>query len=40
MRAVLRDHYAEMVTTVLQSAWLDDRYTPRVLAAAGGAEPG
>ncbi|POM26212.1 pyrroloquinoline quinone biosynthesis protein PqqE [Actinomadura rubteroloni] len=32
VRTVLREHYAEMVAIVLQSAWLDDHYTPRMLA--------
>jgi hypothetical protein len=29
--AVIREHHAEMVAIVLQSAWLDDHYTPAML---------
>ncbi|WP_433171733.1 radical SAM protein [Actinoallomurus sp. CA-150999] len=32
VRAVIREHYPEMVSIVLQSAWLDDHYTPRELS--------
>lgn len=32
VRAVIREHYAEMISIVLQSAWLDDHYTPRVIS--------
>ncbi|WP_086843040.1 radical SAM protein [Amycolatopsis kentuckyensis] len=31
VRAVIREHYREMVAIVLQSAWLDDHFIPSVL---------
>jgi organic radical activating enzyme len=31
VRAVIREHYREMVAIVLQSAWLDDHFTPTAL---------
>jgi MoaA/NifB/PqqE/SkfB family radical SAM enzyme len=37
VRSVIREHYAEMVSIVLQSAWLDDRYTQQALSARNSA---
>jgi hypothetical protein len=32
VRGVIREHYAEMVSIVLQSAWIDDHYTQQALS--------